>query len=213
MDGGDFIRRMEAGGDVARAAFGDLYRFFRPRMTRFLRARYRLAGREEFVDDIVHTAFVKVGISWRSFRGEARLESWLMSIALNTAKDEFRRQSWRVAEVPAAVDNTAGEIEFEPRLAPRCDWDMDTLADETVADFRHAECVRRTLDELQCEHPKVYALIQWIVLNSPTTEELAAHLGVANGAARQRKSEYLGLMRRLCRKHCGTDECGWHAGS
>lgn len=214
MDGRDFIRRMEAGGDEARAAFSELYRSYRPRVAGFLRAKYRLAGRDDFVEDIVQTAFLKVGVSWRSYRAEAKLESWLLTIVLNTAKDEFRRQGRRAAATEGegeASDEGGAPVEAEsvPWLVSQGDWDMERVEDGAHEDFCHAECVRRTLDELERSYPKAFALIEWIVLNSPTTEELAEHLQAAGGAARQRKSEYLGILRTLCRKHCGTDECGW----
>lgn len=75
------------GGDVA--ALGELFELARGVITNKVRSFLR--NRQE-VDDIVQDTFIKVCQGIKSYRGEAELQNWMVSIALNLCKEHFRKE-------------------------------------------------------------------------------------------------------------------------
>jgi RNA polymerase sigma-70 factor (ECF subfamily) len=57
-----------------------------------LRLAVRLCGDEHAAEDVVQDALVRAARSWRSFRGEAKLSTWLSSIVVNAFRDWLARQ-------------------------------------------------------------------------------------------------------------------------
>ncbi len=83
------VQRCRAGDP---AAWTELYRQEGPRVARFLR---RLLGPTRDTDDAVQQVFVELFASLARFRGEARLSTWLYSIASNVARKRLRGERYR----------------------------------------------------------------------------------------------------------------------
>ena len=49
------------------------------------------------VDDVVQEVFVKAYFSLRRFREDSSFATWIYRIAVNRARDEFRKASWHVS--------------------------------------------------------------------------------------------------------------------
>jgi RNA polymerase sigma-70 factor, ECF subfamily len=89
-----------------------------PSVYRFLKAMVR---EEDVAQDLTQDTFVRAFQSLGSFRGDARLSTWILSIARNLALNRARRarleSRWRVA-MPRDVADPRAELEpVEPRLA------------------------------------------------------------------------------------------------
>jgi RNA polymerase sigma-70 factor (ECF subfamily) len=75
-----------------RAAFDDLVR----RWDRKIQgAVYRLTGSQEEAREVAQETFLRAYRSLPSFKGEARVSSWLYQIALNLCRDRIRRRRVR----------------------------------------------------------------------------------------------------------------------
>ncbi|HEX8003297.1 MAG TPA: RNA polymerase sigma factor [Mycobacteriales bacterium] len=60
----------------------------------------RRVGRRTAAEDLAQETFLRAWRARRTLREEASVRAWLLSIALNVVRDDARRRSRRVAEVP-----------------------------------------------------------------------------------------------------------------
>lgn len=193
MDGEEFLRRMSA--NDARV-FDDLM----PVLEKIVYgacASFRLFDQRR--DDVLQEVAVKAFVNWTRYRGNSRLTTWLYAIARNVCIDEIRRGGRYVAE-PGGTDQDGGDL-------------FNTIVDESQSDFEQRLCVQQVLAALEAEPParkgsmRKIEVLMWWVMNSPTTEELAAFLKTSLSAATTRKSAILTAVRELCEKYCGHNEC------
>jgi RNA polymerase sigma-70 factor (ECF subfamily) len=79
----------------------------------------RVVGRQEDVEDICQEVFTKVFRQIRKFRGEAKLSTWIATIAYNTSISHLRKQKQRqeisIDESPGIVANKE-EVIFPANL-------------------------------------------------------------------------------------------------
>jgi len=78
------------GGD--RAAFDALFARYAPRLRQMLARRI---ARADDVSDLVQQTFLQLHRARRDFRVDAKLRPWLYTIALNLARQHFRRRGRR----------------------------------------------------------------------------------------------------------------------
>lgn len=52
-----------------------------------LRFAMRLAGNADLADEVVQESMLRAARSWKTFRGEARFETWLFRIVVNVFRD------------------------------------------------------------------------------------------------------------------------------
>lgn len=83
---------------------------YRQRSKAFLRSVTAFLGDGEAALDVVQEGFALALRRRASFRGEARLETWLWQIVLNVARDRQRSlQRWPSADVAERVDEEAAD--------------------------------------------------------------------------------------------------------
>jgi len=109
------------------------------------------------VDDLVQETFIRAFRSLDGWRGEAAFRSWLLSIASNLLKDQFRKNRGRTivaiedSDLPAAddpetaLDATEAERRLVAGLAtlPRLQREVFLLRAQQGMDY---ETIARTLD-------------------------------------------------------------------
>lgn len=89
MNDEPIVQRIVAGDP---AAFGELFRTHRRRLFKLIHSMVRhQATAEDIVQETFITAYRKIG----GFRGEAGLFTWLTAIAVNHARQHFRREKLR----------------------------------------------------------------------------------------------------------------------
>jgi RNA polymerase sigma-70 factor, ECF subfamily len=74
----------------------ELEALYRERLQDYTRAATAIAGDEESGRDAVQDAFTKAVRKRRRFRGEGRLEAWVLRIVVNAARDARRRRFQKV---------------------------------------------------------------------------------------------------------------------
>src|SRR6516164_1541436 len=91
--GADLIASCQRGD---KEALGELYRRFRPEVTRNL---YRVLGpgRGE-LEDVLQEVFIEAFRSIGRFRGDSKLSTWLYRVCVNVALQRLRKRK-RLAEV------------------------------------------------------------------------------------------------------------------
>ncbi len=164
-DGRDLVRRCRDGD---RDAWATLYRTYAPTVLRFLR---RMLGSQVDEEDLLQQVFVEFVSSLERFRGDARLSTWLYSIASHVAVEHQRREvRWRrkrlafaafaVATVPLAPD-AGGSAEARAML----------------------RTLESAVGRLDLDHRTVWVLRD---LEGLGTDEVASALDIPAGTVRSR---------------------------
>lgn len=109
------VRRMLAGDDCAQREFMEEYF---PRLYRYVRLRIR---NESEVEDIVQAALIQAARRLETWRGEARLLTWLVQICRHELGRAFQRQNRDARQVSLddeLLEATVASIELEGDHSP-----------------------------------------------------------------------------------------------
>ncbi len=156
-------------------AFRELFQRYAPVL---LRLCTRQVGRPADAQDLVQQTFLQLHRARRDFRADMRLRPWIMTIALNLARDLLRRRGRRPE---TQVDEAA--LPAIPASAPA----------DAEADI--ARRVRLALGTLPREQREVIEL-HWFEQLSFT--EIAGIVGATSGAVRVRAHRgYVTLRKSL----------------
>ena len=153
----DLALRVASG---SREAAAEVYDRFSGRVDATL---YRVLGRrEDDHDDLVQATFVQLVPSFRNYRGECSLATWVSRVAANTAFNALRSRRRARAVFEDVADAEVAGREVDPMLAAR---------------------IRAALAELG--HAKAEALLLHDLLGHDLTE-VAGLLGITVAAAQSR---------------------------
>ncbi len=148
------------------AAITEVYRLHASKVRGFAR---RMLHDDAAAEDVVHDAFVALPDAVARFRGECKLESFLISIAVNLCRRRLRSRS-------------RGERAVERMHQRRVDEPVRTP--EAEARRRHlAAALRRGLDTLSVDHREVFVLC---AVEERSSTEVAEILDVPPGTVRTR---------------------------
>ena len=177
MDDLESLKKIRAGGAARSEGVSELYRRYALRMVAyFLRNRLPRAEAEDLTQDV----FLSVVRNCEQFRGDARIDAWLWSIARNRLIDKVR-----ASRPTESVD--------EEELLQLSDGTFED-ASANVQDL--VDCVRRGFGRFAlAHHDRAQALIL-SVAEGWSVAELAAFLGRTPGATR----EYVSQCRKRLRE-------------
>jgi RNA polymerase sigma-70 factor, ECF subfamily len=96
--------RLAAAGD--RTAFARLVAAYNPDLIRV--AYVITGGRQDIAEDAVQSAWTIAWHKLRSVREPERLKGWLLTVAVNEARQIMRRQRSRVVEIAVVPDQAGG---------------------------------------------------------------------------------------------------------
>jgi RNA polymerase sigma-70 factor, ECF subfamily len=74
------------------ADFDSAVALYRPKVFRFALASLR---DRDAAETVAQDCFLKAHRAWNSFRAECSLDTWLMRIAVNLVRDQWRNRRWR----------------------------------------------------------------------------------------------------------------------
>ena len=126
MDERELIARVRAGDGAAERALYDA------QVDRVYRLTFRLAGDDDLAREFTQDTFVRAFERLGSFRGEAKLSTWLHAIATSVTLNGLRkvkRFRRRETELDDAAAMAAGERPAEPDLKRRLAQAIDALAE------------------------------------------------------------------------------------
>jgi RNA polymerase sigma-70 factor, ECF subfamily len=163
-----------AGGDEG--AFREIFGRYAPLLVRLLA---RQVGRPADAQDLTQQTFLQLHRARRDFRADMRLRPWIMTIAMNLARDLLRRRGRR-PESP--VDEETLAVPTDP---PR----------ESADEQDTARRVRQALSTLPREQREVIEL-HWF--EQLPFNEIATIVGASSGAVRVRAHRgYVTLRKTL----------------
>ena len=161
-----------ASGDEA--AFREIFGRYAPLLLRLLR---RQVGRDVDAQDIAQQAFLQLHRARRDFRADMRLRPWLITIALNLARDFLRRRGRRP------------ETSFEDVTVP--EPSVAAVAGSDAVDT--ARKVREALSTLPKDQREVIEL-HWF--EQLSFMEIASIVGSTSGAVRVRAHRGYNTLRK-----------------
>ena len=149
----------------------------------------RLAGNEELAADAVQNALLKASKSWRRFRGQSHVNTWLTKIVIHAVRDAIaaqRRRPERKHSMPHSESERQSEQVVDSERGPK----------QKVLDDEFRQAIGEAVGQLPDRQREVFGLMVW---QGMTAREVGLLLEVnpqtvhANlHAARKRLRELLG---------------------
>jgi RNA polymerase sigma-70 factor (ECF subfamily) len=92
---------------------------FRAHQRRVHGSLYRVLGANREMDDLLQETFIQVFRSLKSYRGEARLSTWIDRIAVRVAYRHLSRRRTQLATVELDDEAPAGPVEIDDKVMAR----------------------------------------------------------------------------------------------
>jgi RNA polymerase sigma-70 factor, ECF subfamily len=168
--------------EVAEQDFASVVAAHRAQIFRFLLASTRDV---DLAETLTQDCFLRAHKNWSSFRGDSSAMTWLMRIAINLQKDNWRNrrlQFWRHTRMNAVdVDEASDWLPSGERSA-----EQQMLAREQVAN------VWRSVDRLSGRQRTVF-LLRFV--EELELKEIAEATGLSEGTVKAHLSRALGRVR------------------
>jgi len=179
----------------AELEFEQIYADFYSKIHRYL---IHMVGEME-AEDLTQDVFMKLNQALKTFRGEAKLSTWIYRIATNTALDRLRSPKFKVLEndLTEARQIANGEAE----IVDRNTWtgDQIPLVESQVYRKEMADCLQNFIQQL----PGIYRTI--LVLSHMEelgNQEIADVLGLTLETVKIRLHRARDLLRRELGENC-----------
>jgi RNA polymerase sigma-70 factor (ECF subfamily) len=183
---------------VARARDGDaaaVRRIIRQHNQRLYRIARSILRDDGEAEDVLQDAYVRAFTNLGSFRGEARLGTWLARIVMNEALGRLRGRRPTV-ELNAMTESDAREAEIIP--FPNADPQIDP--ETAVAQRELRALLERAIDEL----PESFRTVLVArLIEGMSVEETADFLGIVPETVKTRLHRARRLLRAAMEKHVG----------
>jgi len=177
------------------ADFRKIHDDYRARVFRYLS---NLLGDYE-AEDITQEVFARVSAGLASFRGEARISTWIYRIATNLAIDRMR-----YCTLPAVDLHDGAEIvslETVEDLEDRNAWtgEKPFSSEQRIIRGEMTECIRTCLENLSEEHRAVLVLSE---LEGFRNSEISEITGVTLDTVKIRLHRARARLRKEIERHC-----------
>lgn len=189
-----FIARLVARDE---AAFNELVLTYERRVFALV---YRMLGRRDEAEDIAQEVFVQVFKAIDTFRGDAKLSTWIYRIAVNLCKNRTKYLSRRHA---GEQDDLDGLVERVPFSSAKGVTAADvSRPDELVEGMQLELVVKRAIAELDPDFREVLVLRD---VEDLAYEEIAAITGLPDGTVKSRIHRARAQLKALVEKALGDD--------
>jgi RNA polymerase sigma-70 factor (ECF subfamily) len=160
------------------AEVAELVREFRPQIFRFLLASLR--DRDE-AETLTQECFLRAWRNWSNFRGESSPRTWLMQIAVNLMRDNWRNrrmQFWRQTRT-ASVD-----------LDDACEWlpSQESSPEQRTSAVQQVRLVWAAVEDLS-ERQRTVFLLRFV--EEMDIKEIASATGLNEGTIKSHLSRAL----------------------
>ncbi len=187
-----FIERLKQRDE---RAFNDLVSLYEVRVFRLV---FRMLGRREEAEDMVQEVFVQVFKSIDSFRGEAKLATWIYRIAINLCKNRSKYLHRRKSE---AQDELEPAAERRPLTEARGVTSGEAAPpDQLVQGYQLEQIVKFCIAELEPDFREVLVLRD---VEDLTYEEIVEITGLAEGTVKSRIHRARGMLKEKVSRHLG----------
>lgn len=172
--------------EAATEEFSQIVLTYRPRVYRFLLASTRDL---DLAETLTQDCFLKAHRSWKQFRGESSVMTWLLRIAINLEKDHWRNrrmQFWRQMRSNTVDIDEASE--WLPSSAPSAE--QQVLAREQVKQ------VWKSVEQLSLRQKSIFLLR---VVEEMELSEIARVTNLSEGTVKAHLSRALNKVRESLR--------------
>lgn len=144
-----------------------------------------VTGDSTLAEDLTQETFLRAERARARYRGDASLKTWLFSIALNLARDQFRAAARRgiATDLKAAEDLPSAELGAELAAMQK---EMST-------------CIGRYVLQLPGQQREAVALHD---IGGLDHAQIARHLGISEGNARVLLHRGHAALRRILEENC-----------
>lgn len=173
--------------------FSDVFREYQHPIYNYL---LRMTQNKAVAEDLTQETFIRVHRSLPTFRGEARLSTWIYRIATNVSLDHFKRSGNRLVAQAVSLD----EIEFEGEwVADRISTSPEKLADQSEM----SECVQSFIHRLS---PSYRAVLVLHDLQGLKNREIADVLDIPLSTVKIRLHRARNKLRESLNKGCDFNQ-------
>jgi RNA polymerase sigma-70 factor (ECF subfamily) len=170
-----FIERLVARDE---RAFNELVKMYERRIFGLL---LRMIGRRDEAEDLAQEVFVQVFKAIGTFRGEAKLSTWIFRIAMNLSKNRSKYLARRRTD---SQDHFSGAGEEVPiHRARNSNMGVIDRPDDLLSGVELEAIVERSISELEPEFREVLILRD---VEDMSYEEIAEITGLADGTVKSR---------------------------
>ena len=165
-----------------RANFEEVAREYRPQIFRFLLSSLR---DPELAETLTQDCLLKAYRSWDGFRGDSQVLTWLLRIAINLQKDQWRNrrlQFWRQTTTHAVDVSEAGNWLASNASSP----------EQQVAAREQVKLVWRAVEKLSGRQRTVFLLRH---VEEMEIAEIAGATGLSEGTVKAHLSRAMGRVR------------------
>ena len=166
----------------------DFEHLVRTHQRRIFRVLFALVRDRDVADSLTQDCFLRAYQKRTTFRGEASVETWLIRIAVNLARDHARNRRWafwQIVRRPRAVEpEAAPEIEV-PDLSPSAERSL--LARERLA------AAEAALERLSRQQRTTFSLR---FFEEMSLEEIGEAMGVEVGTVKAHLFRAVSAVRR-----------------
>ncbi len=175
--------------------FAPIYEEYQPKIHRYLA---RMVGELE-AEDLTQEVFVKLSRALKTYRGEAKLSTWIYRIATNTALDRLRSPRFQEAEQDFTDARQVANEEAE--TADRNSWTGEPipLVEQQVYRKEMSACVQSYI----CQLPEMYRTVLVLShMEGLANQEIAEVLGVTLETVKIRLHRARDLIRKEMLESC-----------
>lgn len=170
-----FVERLVAREENA---FTELVQLYQGRVYALV---FRMLGRREEAKDVTQEVFVQVFKAIDSFRGDAKLSTWLFRVAINLCKNRMKYHSRRAASAHQDLDGIAETT--STGHAEGVSIGSVERPDELVQGLQLEVVVRRAIGEIDAEFRRLVILRD---VEGLSYEEISDVTGLAKGTVKSR---------------------------
>lgn len=188
------IRRLQQRDE---RAFTEVVRLYQHKVYNLV---YRMVGSREEAEDLAQEVFVTIFKHVDSFRGDAKLSTWIYRIATNHTRNRMKylgRRSYRqTTELNEAAEHELSGIQpgtIRPHIAG---------PEAVLAGLQLERAVQAGIAALEPDHREVLVLRD---VENLSYEEIAAITGVAEGTVKSRLHRARLALKEHMAKHLGED--------
>ena len=174
LDDPQLIRRLKDGDEAALEALMAQYQ------TRVFGLALRISGNREDAEEVLQDVFLTVIQKIDTFRGDAKLSSWIYRIATNAALMKLRKRP-KVQELPLEEELGPAMTEHGAIAEPVLDWTR--LPPDEVERKELVQRIEQALEQLPQEYRSVFVLRD---IEGLSAEEACEVLNISVAALKSR---------------------------
>lgn len=174
--------------------FEQVYNLYFQRVLSYLKS---VVG-ENDAEDIAQETFVKVHKNLNQLKDMSKLTAWIFKIALNTARDNFRKESKNKKLQIKGIDCHSGNIEMKLDYQQINDKNAYSV-EEKIFKREMMDCYFQFVKKLPENYHRVYILSEFMGLSN---SEISSHLSISVETVKIRLHRAKSKLYEILRTHC-----------